>query len=155
MDVVVGDDHALLQLQRAAGALNGDGPGAGHVAGLPDGGLDPQLHAVALGQLHLGGLAGRAKDRHALLPALGAHQCDPLLGQELARLRERPLGLQPGAGPEQHLHVGLRQMHVPRGDLHLDQSRPVDRIHHCGYDLFHIPVPPQRYWPARYMHIMI
>ena len=103
----MGDDHALLQLQRAAGALNGDGPGAGHVAGLPDGGLDPQLHAVALGQLHLGGLAGRAKDRHALLPALGAHQCDPLLRQELARLRERPLGLQPGAGPEQHLHIGL------------------------------------------------
>ena len=114
VDVPLGDDDALRQINLARGPDQLARAGAGQMAALADGRVDAERARVAAGELHLIGRAARAEDGDVLDRALRSDDGQALMagidagvGQVLARL-------QLVARAEQLLHGLLRQMDVAR-----------------------------------------
>lgn len=114
VDVPLGDDDALRQINLARGPDQLARAGAGQMAALADGRVDAERARVAAGELHLIGRAARAEDGDVLDRALRSDDGQSLMagidagvGQVLARL-------QLVARAEQLLHGLLRQMDVAR-----------------------------------------
>ena len=136
--MVAGDNGPLLQVDvLPQGPSMVIGSGAGHVAGLPGGGPLRPAPRSRFCSAPPGRRCGRAQDGSALLPALGAHQSDPLPGQELSGLREGPLGLQPGAGARTSISTSACVRWTCRAETSTSTSPAfVDSVQNGGYD-FH------------------
>ena len=87
MDVALGNDHAVVDLDLALGASECAAGGAGKVSGLTDNADYAELACVCHRDLDLIFLTERAEDRHSDLAA-GADDCHLLCAGELPGLRE-------------------------------------------------------------------
>lgn len=139
--MIVSNDCAFCNLDRAAGAFNRNRTRTCDVTRLTYRCFDTQLDAVALGQLDLCGRTDRPQNRGALLAALGVDQRHALLGQKLSGLRKRTLGRQLRTLSKQNLKVFARQMNVTRGYLNFNQSGTRDGIQYGLNNLFHTQSP--------------
>ena len=118
VDVTLGDDGTLGDLDLTCGADHLQTGGAGHVAALANGDvLQTQSAGVGVGQLDLVGLTGGTQDADHHL-ALGTDQLDLLVaGGELAGLAEHLLDSQLCALAVQGLDGLVGQVDVTGGGL--------------------------------------
>ena len=118
MDMPLGDDTALVQVNGTLRADDRNRRAAGRISGFPERSLHAQLHGVRGGNLHLGGLSHRSEHAHIFnCPQLQPYDGHLFVGRELAAhqlffLRELV------ARPEQCFHMLLCQMHMSGGHTH-------------------------------------
>ncbi|MDF2873489.1 MAG: hypothetical protein K0R22_172 [Sporomusa sp.] len=116
MDVPGGDDDALIELDAAGRAAEGDAAAAIQAAGVAQDGGDAELEAVGDADFDLAPGPDGPEDAYTLDLPFGAGEGDGFTGGKLSGLGQFFVVVQGVAGPEELLQVLLGEVEVPAGD---------------------------------------